>query len=141
MAGVLQAVEPTVFSSESQESMDAEEMVAISQLQTLLGHESVDADAHLGVVHLSFEGHFSIGDTTLNVSKTIKPLSYDAVMPCCTTGLQTEHRIVADWHFFEMQLIIEDELEGKDLVPRFPDMVTYFRFVVISQIELEDLLM
>ena len=134
MAGVLQAVEPTVFSSESQESMDAEEMVAISQLQTLLGHEAIDADAHLGVVHLSFEGHCSIGDAAHNVSKTVKPLINNAVMPRCTTCLQAENRIVADRHFFETQLVFKDELEGKDLVPGFPDMVTYFRFVVIGQV-------
>ena len=114
--------------------MDAEEMVAISKLQTLLGHESVDADAHLGVVHLSFEGHCSIGDAAHNVSKTVKPLINNAVMSCCPTGLQTEHRIVADRHFFETQLVFEDELEGKDLVLRCPYMVTHLRFVAISQV-------
>ena len=141
VANILQTASPTILLPETLSTRDAEDVVAVAEMQPQTSQETIDTDTHPGIIHFALEGHCAERKAGNIVGETIEAIIDDAVSSSHPTGLQTEQGIVAHGYFLEAQPIILNETAGYDLVPRCPDMVAHFRCILIGMIEVKDALM
>ena len=141
VANILQTASPTILLPETLSSRNAEDVVAVAEMQTQTCQETIDANTHPGIIHFALEGYCAERKAGSIVRETIETIIDDSVPSSHPTGLQTEQGIVAHGYFLEAQPIILNETASYDLVPRCPDMVAHFRCVLIGKIEVKDALM
>lgn len=141
VADILQTVSPTILLPETLGTREAEDVVAIAEMQPHSSQETIDADTHPGIIHFALESRCAEREAGSIVGETIETIIDDAVSSGRPTGFQAEQGIVSDWYLLETQLIFLNEPVSNDLVPRCPDMVAHLRCVLFRMIEVEDALM